>query len=157
MTLVNRALVLACGNALRSDDAVALHVASCLRNGLCDPDTRVYSDQQWMPELAEPISEAELVIFLDASEHVTAGEIVCSPLRPIYKSPGSLTHQTSPATLLALSQELYGKIPARAYLLEIGGASFELKEGLSEPVRHAIPQVIEQVKALLSGVTLPHS
>jgi hydrogenase maturation protease len=152
---MNRALVLACGNALRGDDGVAMHIASCLRNGLCDPDTYIHSEHQWTPELAEPISKAELVIFLDASASVEPGRIACQALQPIYKSSGSLTHQTSPATLLALAETLYGAYPARAYLLTVGGASFEMAEGLSEPVRRAIPQAIERIKALLSGVTLP--
>ena len=152
---MNRALVLACGNALRGDDGVALHLASCLRNGLCDPDTQIHFEQQWTPELAEPISEAELVVFLDASANLQPGQIQCQLLRPIYKSRASVTHHMSPATLLSLAESLYGTYPERAYLLTIGGASFEVREGLSEPVRKAIPQAIERIKALLSGVTLP--
>jgi hydrogenase maturation protease len=154
---MNRALVLACGNALRGDDAVALHIARCLRDGVCDPDTQIHSHQQWTPELAEPISKAQLVIFVDASASVAPGEIACQRLRPIYKSPASLTHQTSPVTLLSLAEQLYGTHPACAYLLTVGGASFQLTEGLSEPVRRAIPRAIERIKALLSGVTLPES
>ena len=152
---MNRALVLACGNALRGDDGVALHIASCLRSGLCDPETHVYAEHQWTPELAEPISEAELVIFLDASASLEPGQIHCQTLRPIYKSQASLTHHTSPATLLSLAESLFGAYPARAYLITVGGASFEMREGLSEPVRRAIPHAIERIKALLSGVTLP--
>jgi hydrogenase maturation protease len=140
---------------LRGDDGVAVHIANCLKNGLCDPETQVHSEQQWAPELAEPISQAQLVIFLDASAGAAPGDIVCRHLRPIYRSPASLTHHTSPATLLALADQLYRRIPGRAYLITIGGASFELKEGLSDSVRHAIPRAIERIKALISGVTLP--
>lgn len=154
---MNRALVLACGNCLCGDDGVALHIASCLRNGICDAETQVHSDQQWTPELAERISKVDLVIFLDASTSIAPGEIACQRLQPIYRASSSLTHQTSPATLLSLADELYGTHPVRAYLITVGGASFELTEGLSEPVRRAIPRAIERVKALLSGVTLPES
>jgi len=154
---MNRALVLACGNALRGDDGVALHVAGCLRNGLCDPETHIQTDHQWTPELAEPISKAELVIFLDASASIAPGKIACQALQLNSNSPASFTHQTSPAALLALAEGLYAMHPARAYLLTIGGACFDLKEGLSEPVRRAIPQAIEKIKALLSEVTLPES
>jgi len=152
---MKRLLVLACGNSLRGDDGVALHIASCLRNGLCDPETQIHSDQQWAPELAEPISQADLVIFLDASANVLPGEIACQLLRPASNLPASFTHQTSPASLLALAGELFGSQPRRAYLLTIGGDSFDLVEGLSEPVRQAIPHAIERIKAILSGVTLP--
>jgi hypothetical protein len=36
----------------------------------------------------------------------------------------------SPGAVLALCSQLYGKTPA-AYLLEIAGTSFELREGMS--------------------------
>jgi len=147
---MGRVLVLACGNALRGDDGVALHIASCV-NGVSGPDTLVHTDQQWAPELAQPISQAELVVFLDASASMPPGEITCSELGTGGSSPSNFTHQISPEALLTLAQDLYGSHPSRAYLLTVGGASFDLKEGLSEPVRHAIPQAIERIKALLAS------
>jgi len=147
---MSRVLVLACGNALRGDDGVALHIASCL-NGISGPETRVHTDQQWAPELAQPISQAETVIFLDASVSVPPGVIACRELQTDKTSLSSFTHQISPEALLALSEELYGCRPEHAYLLTIGGASFDLQEGLSEPVRHVIPQAIERIKTLLAS------
>jgi hydrogenase maturation protease len=152
---MNRALVLACGNDLRGDDGAALQIAKCLRNGLCEPETCFCAEHQWTPELAEPISKAELVIFLDASASLSPGEIACRQLQPASGAPSSFTHETSPEALLSLADALYGIRPARAFLVTVGGASFDLGQGLSQPVRQAIPQAIEQVKALLSGVTLP--
>lgn len=152
---MSRVLVLACGNALRGDDGVALHIASCV-NGVCGPDTQVHTDQQWAPELAQPISQAEMVVFLDASASMAPGEIACRELGSGSSSVSSFTHQISPEALLALAQDLYGSHPSRAYLLTVGGASFDLQEGLSEPVRHAIPQAIERIKALLAS-TSPQS
>lgn len=148
---MSRVLVLACGNALRGDDGVALHIASCV-NGACGADTHVHADQQWTPELAQPISEAEIVVFLDASASMAPGEIACRELDPSSRSESSFTHQVSPEALLTLARELYGSHPAHAYLLTVGGASFQLQEGLSEPVSHAIPQAIERIKALLASV-----
>ena len=154
---MNRALVLACGNSQRGDDGAGLEVANSLRSGFCDPATEVLSHQQWMPELAEPISEAELVIFVDASAELPPGDVACRKLRPARHSPQNITHQTSPESLLWLARELYGKHPEYAYLVTIGGASFDLSEKLSDPVRHAIPHAVERVKALLSGVTVPET
>jgi hydrogenase maturation protease len=146
--MMSRTLLLACGNSLRGDDGVAPCVADCLRES--DLATQIHSALQWTPELAEPISQAELVIFVDASASLQPGEIACMAVRPIYKSPSSLTHQTSPASLLALAEELYGKVPARAYLLTIGGASFEMGEGLSADVRRAVPRATERIRTLLA-------
>jgi hydrogenase maturation protease len=147
-----RALVLACGNPQRGDDSAALHIADCLRSVLSDPETGIQSQQQWTPELAEPISEAEIVIFVDAAAGMPPGEIACRLLKPTQHILTSITHHTSPESLLWLAGELYGKHPPRAYLLTVGGASFELSEELSDLVRHAVPRAADHIKALLSGV-----
>jgi hydrogenase maturation protease len=148
-------LILACGNSLRADDGAALVLANWLRERWCDPETEIRSQQQWTSELAETISRAELVIFVDASASVAAGEVACVALGPIYESRASLTHQTSPVTLLALAQQLYGKSPIRAYLVTIGGASFRMHEGLSVVVQRAIPSAVDCIRALISVVTIP--
>jgi len=150
-----RALILACGNSLRGDDAAALHVARELRSGLCEPETKIHSSTQWTPELAESISQAKLVIFVDASAVVPPGVVQTRAVLPIPDAPGSFSHRTSPAGLLALAKRLYGMIPSRAFLITIGAKSFELSEELSEPVRHAIPEVLERVEAILSNISLP--
>jgi hydrogenase maturation protease len=150
-----RAIVLACGNSLRGDDGVGPHIAKCLGNGLSDPEIRICSDPQWTPELAEPISQAQLVIFVDASETVPPGKIACRQLQAAEDSQATMTHEISPESLLALAGVLFGAHPKHAYLLTVGGSSFALTEELSDPVRRAIPGVIERIKALLSGGTLP--
>ncbi len=158
---MSKALVLACGNSLRGDDGVALQVVSYLRNDSCDPDS-CYPDscypaaefhwqQQWTPELAEPISQAEIVIFVDAAVGALPGLIACRRLQPGPETPLASTHRTSPESLLLLAEELYGKSPARAYCVTITGDSFELEETLSDPVRSAIARVGDRIKALLSG------
>jgi hypothetical protein len=38
--------------------------------GFCDGETEVHSQQQWLPEMAETISKADLVIFVDASREI---------------------------------------------------------------------------------------
>lgn len=150
-----RALLLACGNSLRGDDAVALHVARELRSGLCEPETEIHSSTQWTPELAESISAADVVIFVDASAVLPPGAVQTRNVTPIPDAPGSLSHQSSPAGLLALAKRLYEVIPSRAFLITIGAQSFELSETLSEPVQLAIPEVIQRIKAILSDISLP--
>lgn len=148
---MSRALVLACGNRLRGDDGVASYIAKCLREQRSGPETEIRVDQQWAPELAEPISAAEIVIFIDASANLRPGKIACRAVQPAPHSPATFTHQASPATLLSLANELYGRAPAQAYLVTIGGSSFDLVEVLSEPVRQAVPEAVKQINALMSG------
>lgn len=154
---MKRALVLACGNPLRGDDAVALHVAKALVTGFCDEDTLVYSQHQWLPEMAETISESELVIFVDASEEIAAGEVCTRTVVPVAAVPHPMTHSVSPAALLAMARDLYGRLPKDTYLVSIGGESFGLSEKLSDRVRHAVPVALDHVKAILSGVSFPES
>lgn len=148
---MNKALVLACGNSQRGDDGVALHVVNYLMKDLRDPATEFHCQQQWTPDLADPISKAETVIFVDASAGMPAGEITCRKLQPSQSESLGSTHHTSPESLLLLAVELYGKHPARAYLVTIAGTSFELEEKLSGPVRRAIPATGERITALLFG------
>ena len=150
-----RALVLACGNPLRGDDAVALHVAESLVRGICDGKTEVHARQQWLPEMAERISEANVVIFVDASREIPAGAVCAKLVEPANFPPEALTHSMSPEKLLVLARDLYHSVPQEAYVVSIGAESFELSSQLSEPVRHAIPLALNQVKAILSGVSVP--
>jgi hypothetical protein len=53
--------------------------------------------------------------------------------------------------------QLYSRKPVRAFLLTIGGASFDHADVLSEPVRAAIPVALDLIKAALSGVSLPET
>jgi len=151
---MNHALVLACGNALRGDDGLAPIVARFLQAGFCDPRTEIVASQQWTPELAELISKADLVIFLDASISLPPGKIRLQSVTPAVIRAGALTHSATPAELLGLAKRLYEKVPENACLLTVGGESFEHPERLSDPVRRAIPAVLARIKALLSEVSL---
>jgi hydrogenase maturation protease len=152
---MRKALVLACGNAQRGDDGVALQVVSSLQNELPSAAAEFHCQQQWTPELAEPISQAEIVIFVDAAVGAPPGSIVCRRLQPEAGGVPASTHHTSPEFLLLLAEEVYGKRPARAYYVTIAGDSFELEDTLSSPVRGAVQLSGERIKALLSEVPVP--
>ncbi len=125
-----------------------------MQNELCSAAAEFHCQQQWTPELAEPISQAEIVIFVDAAVGAPPGSIACRQLQP---GPAALasTHQTSPEFLLCLAEEVYGKRPARAYCVTIAGDAFELEETLSAPVLGAVQRSGERIKALLSEVPMP--
>ena len=58
---MNHALVLACGNPLGGDDGIAVVLARYFRAEFCEPETDIRSSKQWTPELAEPISQSDIV------------------------------------------------------------------------------------------------
>ena len=128
-------------------------IARFLHADFCDPRTEILASQQWTRELAEPIRRADLVIFLDASVSLPPGSIRLQSIASVV-SPGSLTHSVTPAGLHGLAKQLYERVPESAYLLTVGGESFEHPERLSHSVLRAIPTVLTQIKALLSGVSL---
>src|ERR1700690_711381 len=123
---MNRALILACGNVIRGDDGVAPFIARYLASNFCDPQTEIHSSQQWTPELAEIISQSEMVIFLDASAALPPGEVQTQRIAAGALPAGRLTHSVNPGELLALAERLYGRVPETVFLLTIGGQSFEL-------------------------------
>jgi hydrogenase maturation protease len=96
------------------------------------------------PELAEPISQAHCVIFVDAHAGVPAGQIAIQPLQP---GASAAIHRFDPETLLAWSQQLYGHAP-EAFLIGIGAESFDLGEGLSPGAMRAANQALRAIRKI---------
>jgi len=131
--------VLACGNTLRGDDGVAWHIGSALKDEQAYSEVEVILTQQLLPEHAEPLSRTDLAIFIDCSSVSEPGTVSTTPVHQTDCLPSIFTHHLDPASLLRLTQDLYGCTPSRAVAITIGGQSFELSEKLSKPVAEAIP------------------
>ena len=142
-------LVLACGNTLRGDDGVGWKIAEGLMANSHLSDVKVVASQQWLPEMAEQIRGADTVIFVDCSAVSLPGEVAVTEAVPAASTTGSLTHNVTPGTLLALALELYGTIPRRSCVVTVGGDSFELSEQLTPRVQAALPQAIRTIEQLL--------
>jgi hydrogenase maturation protease len=147
---MQRQLVLACGNTLRGDDGVGWKIAEALESDPALSAVRIRIAQQWTPEMAEEISECDVVVFVDCSAISEPGAVSVIPVEAAHSSVGSLTHNVTPGSLLAMSMELYGRIPERAVAVTVGGKSFELVEGLTEAVEAAIPRAVAAIKQLLT-------
>jgi hydrogenase maturation protease len=136
-----RCLLLACGNTLRGDDGIGPWLADWAEERFSEePALQVISRQQWTPELAADLAEADAVIFVDCSEASEAGAIDLIEVAPAPQTEGIGTHQVSAAELLGIALELYGSLPRRALLLTIGAGSTELSEQFSPAVLDVIPQ-----------------
>ena len=146
---MSRLLVLAYGNPLRGDDGVAWHIAQALGKMLRDPSTEIAILHQLTPELAETVSKADAVIFLDAVADTLPGLISLESVDAAPPDSVAFTHILTPSTLLALARALYRKAPARALLLTVGGGSFDFADGLSDPVRRAVPQAVKKIVELI--------
>jgi hydrogenase maturation protease len=155
---MSHTLILACGNPLRGDDAVALHLTCSIREQLAGPELVVHTAQQWTPELAEPLSHCDLAIFLDASSRFSPGFVHCEAITPyLGESHALLTHSCNPALLLLMSRQLYGRVPKHSYLLTVGAQSFAFSFSLSSVVQRAIPEALSRINSILSGAAYPPS
>jgi hydrogenase maturation protease len=140
-------VVIGYGNALRADDGVGPRVAMATSTwGL--PGLASLAVYQLTPELAEPLSTADLAILVDA--RLGGGRAVeVLPLEP--SQPGGMSgHVSDPRSLLALTLAIYGRRP-RAYLVSVPAADFSLGEGLSETALRGAGDALERIAALIEA------
>ena len=142
-------LLIGYGNTLRGDDAFGVRVAEMLQD-MNLPDVEVLTCHQLTPELAEDISAAEHVLFIDASTDLPGGEVRWQEVFPS-SLPRSFTHHVKPGQLLTLATQLYGRA-AQAYLLTVGAVQTEHGEVLSPEVEEAVPQAVRTVRMWLANL-----
>ena len=98
---------------------------------------------QLAPEMAECVSKAQGVVFIDARRDGQPGEVRCEEIAPTTGS-NPLAHSIWPQALLLFAEQLYGRAP-KAVVLSIAGERFGMGEALSPVVRRAIPRAIRTV------------
>jgi hydrogenase maturation protease len=146
-----RVLLIGYGNCLRGDDALGPLAVEQLRPLL--PDVELESCHQLSPELAEPLAQCALAIFVDAAANREPGTVEVQRLRPEAGDEASLTHHLQPASLLALAEALYGHAP-EAMLVTGAGAAWESGACLSEKGRQALDAICRLVLRLLEDFRL---
>ena len=105
-----RILIIAYGNPLRCDDGLPWHAAQKLSKLNLRSDVEILTRRLLTPELALPVSQAATVLFIGAAQTGVPGELASGLLIPQRQS-SLFTHEFSPATILSVAQELYGKCP----------------------------------------------
>jgi len=145
-------LIIGYGNPMRSDDGIGWCVAERLSAELASQsgasEIAVLQVHQLTPELAEKISQAELVIFVDAIPGEFPGEWTCWEVRPDAEN-AAFTHSASPASLLALARTLYGAAP-KAYFFAMCGESFDHGDRLSSAIEAGLPGLISEIWNLVA-------
>jgi len=138
-----RILIIAYGNPLRCDDGLAWHAAQKLSELNLPSDVEILTRHLLTPELALPVSQATTVLFIDATQTGVPGELASRLLIPQRQS-SLFTHEFSPATILSVAQELYGKCP-EAFSISLCGECFEHGETVSVKVGEGLPHLIALV------------
>lgn len=144
-----RVLVVGYGSELRRDDAAGRRVAEAIE---CRDlaGVRVRTSTQLVPELAEPIVEADRVVFVDAS--VDVGDVSVQPLTP--RPGGGDSHHATPSDLLGLVAALGRPCPP-ACLVEVPAFDLSLGEGLSDDTATAVERAIDEVTELILARETP--
>jgi hydrogenase maturation protease len=135
-------LVVGYGNTLRRDDGVGPKVADSIE-ALGLPGVRTLSCPLLTPEIAEPISQASKVVFVDAAVDSPL-EVHRRRLEPAASSQ-VMAHAANPATLLAIARDVFGHAP-EAWLLTIPVASLGIGEDLSALAQRGFDLAIEEIK-----------
>jgi hydrogenase maturation protease len=141
-------LLLACGNTLRRDDGVGRAVAVEIER-LDLPGVEVISCDLLLPELADQLSSADEVIFVDAVADASRQTSI-EEVKPA-ESPQLMAHHASPGILLALARDVFGHCP-RAFLIAIPASDFGIGEELSETARRGMQQALDLILKRVTGV-----
>ena len=139
------ALVIGVGSDLRRDDAVGRHVAEEYEARSLG-DVAVIVTTQLVPELVEPISASDRVVFVDASVAVSAvAAVLVEPLAGAGDS-----HHSTPGALLGLAERLGMNVPP-AFLVQVPAHDLSLGEGLSPQTAGFVPTALAMVGDLADG------
>jgi len=154
-------LVFGIGNPGRGDDGLGPRFVERLRGrassdaechdaapaNACDLELRY----QLNVEDAYAIKDHDLVVFADAT---TAGEEPAT-MDEVFPSDtiAFSTHRMSPAAVLALCHELFGRAP-RAFTLAIRGYDWDVGESLSERAESNLTVAMERFHDLMESLRL---
>jgi hydrogenase maturation protease len=138
-----RLLIIGYGNPLRGDDGVGWQIADQLAR-LAGDSAKVLIVHQLTPELTEPISAADLVVFIDACYEGQPGTWTCETIRPDPNPSHKFTHYFTPANLLSYTSTVFGVNP-KALLISVAGRSFDYSQDLSPAVAAIVPEIVASV------------
>ena len=142
-------LVIGYGNTLRTDDGVGRHAAERLADDSRLDGVRVIGRHQLTPELALDVSQAALVVFVDASSRLPAGGFTVEPMERTGRHGAGWSHHLDPPSLLDLTGELYGRVPD-AFLISVGVESVILGDRMSPMVEASLPGLVDAVAELIA-------
>ena len=137
-------LVLGYGNTLRRDDGVGPKAADAIE-ALALPGVRTLACALLTPELADPISRARSVVFVDAAVDAPR-EVQLRKLAPADSSQ-LMAHAANPATMLALARDVFGHAP-EGWLLTIPVEDMGIGEDLSLFAQCGLEIALEEIKNL---------
>jgi hydrogenase maturation protease len=147
-------LVVGYGNPLRGDDGIGWHTARLLASDARLAGAQILTRHQLVPELAEDVSRASLVVLVDAATDGDPGSLSVRPIRPRPATPATWSHHLGPEALAGLAEALYGAVPPMV-LVSVAAGSFAEGDGLSGALRQVLPEVVEVVAGVVTSQQHP--
>lgn len=135
-----RLLVIGFGNPLRADDGVGWQIADQIAKAAGN-SANVLAVHQLTPELAEPISDADFVVFIDACYEGEPASWTCETIRSEASPSETFSHYCTPVDLLNYTSAVFNAKP-RALLISVPGCLFDYGEELSPSVAAIVPEVV---------------
>ncbi|MBN1398310.1 MAG: hydrogenase maturation protease [Bacteroidetes bacterium] len=142
---MSKVLVIGYGNTLRGDDAAGIRAAELVSKRFSEIECVLV--HQLVPELAEQISECDIVFFIDADVDIIHPEIRL--IEPGIEESQPRAHFISPKSLLQLSCKLYQRTPQKTYIVGIPASQFEFSEKLSKNTEKAVAESVSLVEAVM--------
>ena len=146
-TLQWNLLIIGYGNTLRSDDGVGPRVADAIAE-MHWPGVETIHAALLAPELADPVSHARTVVFVDAAADRPnqPREVRLQPLEPA-ESSQIMAHAADPRTMLALSRDVFGHTP-KAFMLTIPVENMGIGEELTPFAQRGMIEAIEILRKM---------
>lgn len=139
-------LIIGYGSTLRGDDGVGPAVAELVATEQIE-GVETIACHQLTPELADPISQARRVVFVDASIDLPDDVVRVSKVDP-KATHQVMVHTASPGGLLHLAQSVFNACPT-AWLVEIPVAEMGIGEELSPFAQRGVEQAVTRVLELV--------
>ncbi|NDJ51824.1 MAG: hydrogenase maturation protease [Chloroflexi bacterium] len=143
-------LIIGYGNPLRQDDGLGQVVAERLQAVDWASSVAVMAVHQLTIDLAEEASQVDRLILIDAAQGDPPAALSVETIQADQAAFDPFSHYVTPSALLAATAAIYGRTPV-CTLLTINALSLEIGEGLSPVVAARLPELLEQVKALVDA------
>ncbi len=147
-------LVLCLGNALRRDDAVALHVAAALE-AAPEPGAVVRRSAASGLYLLDEMDGFDRVVVVDAVRTAARppGAVLSFALEDLRAPEGPSPHSIGLPSALARARAAGAPVPSRVHVVAVEVADMEtVGEGLSPPVAAAVPGAVAAVRRAVAAL-----
>ncbi len=137
-------LIIGYGNTLRGDDGAGPRAAEAVA-AMNYPGVRALVCPLLTPELADPISQSRVALFVDAAVDAPR-EVQLRELKPA-ASAQIMAHAADPRILLALARDVFGHAP-QAWWLTIPAVKFDFSDDLSPEAQQGLASALEKIQTL---------